>query len=228
MDGGLYSCGVCEDHPEDSIGIRTVTAPSQFAGNDKDFAELVAEVRRQLDPAARLPNWPFLTSSGFVTIYEYDRMLGGDFGLVVQALAQTHGDRLVTVVGLDPPAAYYGDGYGFLPGFRIADDLVAASYGAALRYEPGGDPTGAMAFTINVVGIVGSSGAWSAWGQRDWEIGLVLTPESQGPWLQQPVPWFGPDVDLDSIRSPAGWGTSLAAEDRSTFWRNVRERGSGL
>lgn len=107
------------------------------------------------------------------------------------------------------------------------DESLRESYAAGLHYEPGGDPTGALAHTINVIGIAGSSGAWSAWGQRDWEIGLLLTPESQGPWLQQPVRWFGRDIDLDSVRSPAGWGVSLGDRERSTFWLNVRERGSG-
>jgi hypothetical protein len=188
---------------------------------------LLAELRGELDPTARLPEWPFLANSGFVTIYEYDRLLGGSFGTVLHALAQFHDDRTVTVVGLDPPTAYYSDEYGYLPAFQITRDSIVDAYAEALRYEPGGDATGAMAFTVNVVGIVGSSGAWSAWGQRDWEIGLVLTDEAQGPWLEGQVAWFGRDVDLDSIRSPAGWGASLSEEERFTFWRNIRERGSG-
>jgi hypothetical protein len=182
-----------------------VSAP-EFAKNNEAFAELVAEIQHQLDVGVRLPEWPFLARSGFVTIYEYDRLLGGAFGSVVQALAGHYGDRTVAVVGVDPPVAYYRDAYGFLPGFRMAADFVEEQYAAGLRHEPGGDPTGALAFTVNVIGMAGSSRAWSAWGQRNWEIGLLLTSESQGPWLEQAVPWFSRDVDLDSIRSPEDGG----------------------
>lgn len=201
--------------------------PGEFAASDGAFREALVALGRQIDPAVRLPSWPFLASSGFVTIYEFDRFVGGAFGKVPQALAAAYGDDTVTVVGLEPPAGYYRDGYGYLPAFWGAGYSFADVYAEALRYEPGGDATGAMAFSINVLGIVGSSGSWSAWGQRDWEIGLVLTREADGPWLEQPVPSLGRDVDLDSIRSPAGWGVPLSDADRSEFWRNVRERGSG-
>lgn len=204
-----------------------MSSSGEFVIGNDSYDEALGDLQRQIDPAVRLPSWPFLAGSGFVTIYEFDRLLGGDFGTVLQALAQVHGDETVTVVGLDPPADYYSDNYGFLPAFRVAGDSVADTYGTALYFEPGGDATGAMGFTINILGMVGSSGCWSAWGQRDWEIALVLTREEHGPWLEQPVPWFGRDVDLDSIRSPAGWGVPLSEEERSTFCRNVRERGSG-
>lgn len=215
------------ENTEESGGVPTMSAPSEFAADSDTFAEMLEDAQRQLDLAARLPHWPFLARSGYVTIFEYDRLMGGSFGTVVQALAHAHDDRTVTVVGLEPAPAYYRDGYGYLPAFRIAGEPATERYAAALCYEPGGDPTGAMAYSINVLGIVGSSNSWSVWGQRDWEIGLVLAPAPEGPWLQQPVPWFGREVDLDSIRSPVGWGSSLSEDERSMFWRNLRERGSG-
>jgi len=227
MDGRLYSRRLHRYDPQDSVGVFVMNPASEFAASDAAFGEAMLTLRRLIDPTVRLPNWPFLASSGFVTIYEFDRFLGGDFGKVLQSLAVAFGDDTVTVVGLDPPADYYRNGYGFLPAFWSAGNSFADAYGEALRYEPGGDATGAMAFSINVLGIVGSSGSWSAWGQRDWEIGLVFAREANGPWLEQGVPWFGRDVDLDSIRSPAGWGIALSDADRSEFWRNVREHSSG-
>lgn len=204
-----------------------MTTAVRFAESAEAFAGLQAALQVQLDTAARLPDWPFLTPSGFVTIYEYDRILGGTFGAVLETLAQVYADQVVTVVGLDPPQAYYWDEYSCFPGFQIDRSSLSDGYAIGLRHEPGGDPTGAMAYTTNILGLTGSSGAWSVWGQREWEIGLLLTPESEGPWLRAPVPWFGRNVDLDSIRSPAGWGVSLGEKERSTFWRNLRERGSG-
>lgn len=204
-----------------------MSEPGGLVTSESAFAELLVDVQRQLDTSVRLPDWPFVAPTAFATIYEYDRMLGGSFGLVVKALALTHGDRSVAVVGIEPPVSYYRPEYGLFPGFRIPPDSSDEDYAANLRYEPGGDPTGAMAFTTNVLAIAGTSGAWAIWGQRDWEVGLLVTPQREGPWLEQPVPAFGRDVDLESIRSPAGWGTSLSDEVRSRFWQNVRDRGSG-
>lgn len=100
-------------------------------------------------------------------------------------------------------------------------------YGDGLRHEPGGDPTGAMAYTLNVMTVSGSSGAWAVWGQRDWEIALLLTRDPGGAWRDAGVPWFGHDVGLDSIRAPSGWGMPLSGEKVAAFQAHLRERGSG-
>jgi hypothetical protein len=55
------------------------------------------------------------------------------------------------------------------------------------------------------------------WGQRDWEIALLLTQDESGPWAAVPVPAFGRDIDLASIRSPDGWGVTL---NERTFRRS--------
>jgi hypothetical protein len=198
-----------------------------FADNEDSFAALVKVVNAQLDTARRLPDWPFKLLDGFALIYEYDRILGGDFGSVISGLVSACGDEVITVVGLEPPPSYYRDAYNFYPGFQLPGSRVSDGYGEGLRYEPGGDPTGAMADTLDVVAITGASGAWSVWGQRDWEIGLLLTRDLGGAWLGDDVPWYGHDVDLASIRSPAGWGMPLSEAQLETFEKNLRERGSG-
>jgi hypothetical protein len=191
------------------------------------FVELKRVLAGSLDLSARLPNWPFRAESGYVTIYEYDRVLGSSFGAVLQALADAHGDVTVAAIGLSPEPAYYRREYGFFPGFETAGASVGVDYGVGVRWEPGGDPTGSLGDTLDVIAIAGASGAWSVFAQRDWELGLLLTPNPVGAWLHSGVPWFGRDIDLDSIRSPSGWGASLSQIDLATFWRHVRERGSG-
>jgi hypothetical protein len=204
-----------------------VTIPPYIAESQDEFSELEAELQQQIHTSARLPDWPFRAISGFVTIYEYDRILGSTFGTVLEALSDAYGDDTVTVIGLEPEMAYYRDEYSYFPGLRIARASIRDGYGEGLRREPDGDPTGALAYTVNVVGMVGASGVWSIWGQRDWEIGLLLTPDSSGRWLKAPVPWFDREIDLDSIRSPSGWGVHLSDQERSMFWQNVQDRGSG-
>lgn len=200
---------------------------ARFAVDQVEFNRLARSVAATLDPEARLPAWPFRPDGAFTHIVEFDRVLGGDFAAVLAALAQAYGDRNVTTVVLDPDLRYYSEAYGLLPGFQVEASSLEKGYNDGLRHEPGGDPTGALAYTANVISIVGSSGAWSVWGQRDWEIALLCTPHDSGPWLSASVPVFGRDLDLDSIRSPAGWGMVLSEEDLRTFWRNVQARGSG-
>ena len=204
-----------------------MTMDPRFADSDSSFSELVKVINARMSPASRLPDWPFKSPYGFAVIYEYDRILGRDFGSVISSLVSASGDAMVTVVGFEPSPSYYRDAYNFYPGFQVPGRNVRDGYGEGLQYEPGGDPTGAMGDTLNVVAITGTSGAWSVWGQRDWEIGLLLTRDRGGAWLGDDVPRYGHDVNLASIRSPAGWGMPLSDAQIETFEENLRERGSG-
>lgn len=199
-----------------------------FFRSAEDFRLGLQDLDRSLDCRVKLPQWPFRAPSGWVRIYEYDRVLGSDFGTVLGALAEEYRDQDLSIVTLDPQMSYFRYEYGFYPGFQVLGHDASERYGHGLRHEPDDDPTGALAYTANVVGISGSSGAWSIWAQRDWEIGLLLTRDRIGTWCDQSVPSFSSDVDLASIRSPRGWGMPLSDSDLAMFWRNIRERGSGL
>lgn len=201
-------------------------ARPRFPVDSAEFTHLKGLVGQCIDTSCRLPDWPF-RATGFLTICEYDRVLGGQFGRALEALAADFGDTEIHVTGIEPEVSYFRDGYGIFPAFSLDSDSCASGYEAGLRYEPGGDPTGALGDSLNVVAIIGSSGAWSVWAQRDWEIGLLLTAAASGSWKTIDVPWFGPDVDLDSIRSPAGWGLTLTDGDLATFRRHIQERGCG-
>lgn len=199
---------------------------AKFATDRIEFDRLAQSVGAVVELGARLPAWPFRPQAAFSQVIEYDRVLGGDFAAVLVALAQAYGDHTVATVVLDPDVRYYSEEYGTLPGFQVETASLEAGYGEGLRYEPDGDPTGALAYTANVIAIAGSSGQWALWGQRDWEIALLCTPHDAGPWLRTAVPIFGRDLDLDTIRSPAGWGVALSQEELREFWQNVRSRGS--
>lgn len=174
----------------------------------------------------RFPNWPFRDAHGYTVIFEYDRVLGGGFGEVLAELADAHGDEAVTAVGVDPSPSIYREG-GFFPAFSVPGGSIRTGYNDAMWFEPGVDVVYCLAITLNMIAITGSSGAWAVFARRDWEIGLLLTPEPTGPWLDTSVAWFDRDIDLDEIRSPAGWGMPLSDADREEFARQIRERGSG-
>jgi hypothetical protein len=227
VDSGLHALRRVRCHAQDPVGVHALSGLPRFPSDPAEFAEVVDSVSRSVDSSRRLPDWPFRAPGGFLTIYEYDRVLGGQFGRVLESLAADFGDSDVYLMGVVPEASYYVDSYDRFPAFRVGRGSLEASYGAGMRHEPNGDPTGALGDSLDVVVMAGSSGAWSIWAQRDWEIGLLLTPVPSGSWRSTDVPSFDRDTDLNSIRSPAGWGLALSEGDLATFWRNARERGSG-
>lgn len=188
-----------------------------------DFDGLLREVSEYLDVGVRLPVLPFKARGRVVLICEFDRTVGGDFGEVVASLAAVHRDDAVTVVVLDPDAGYYRTFYQCTPGFRLSRSSLAESYRSRMWHEPLGDPTGAIGHSANVFAIVGSSGAWALWAQRDWELGILMVPNPVGPWREVGIPFFDPQHDFDDLRAPAGWGMPLSDEVVAQFRSNIRE-----
>ena len=199
----------------------------KWAETEGRYRAMKGALGKRVDLASSLPDWPFLTPSGFLTIFEYDRVTGGGFGSVIHSLADVYGDDWIIVIATDPGPATYRDSYQVFPAFEIASADVASGYGDGMWFEPGGDPTGALELWVDRLAIFGTSNRWTVWADRGWEIGLLLTPDESGPWLDQDVQGFHPSIDLATIRSPAGWGVPLRDGDIRRFQRNVVNRGSG-
>lgn len=118
---------------------------------------------------------------------------------------------------LEPdPFAYYLRHFQNWPGFRIATDDLLDGYWRFLAHEPGGDPTGAIKYTANVVTLVGSTRTWSVWGQRDWDLALVHSQAEERPWLDGDVPFVSAREALSTFTEPPGF-TPLTASERSIF-----------
>lgn len=191
------------------------------------FRSILADIRRLVDPDARLPAWPFLAPTGVVDICQYSNAIEGPFGPVLQSLVDYHGDASVNLVVLDPSPRYYRDGYGSYPAFRVAGSGLASTFWDLVAHEPRNDPTGAVIYTADVVAIVGSSGQWSVWGERSWDLSIVLSQTEGGPWLSCGVPFVPVEEALSDFTMP-DFKTPLPDNVRSEFLRNIRERRSGV
>ncbi len=192
--------------------------------NDQN-SQLLGEVRALLETESRLPDWPFRAASGNVDVCQYGHAIEGSFGPVLQALVDTHGDVSVTGATLDPSPAYYREHYGTYGSFRISGPGIGEAYWDAVAYEPQDDPTGALTFTANVVAIVGSSGQWSVWAERSWDLALVMSQYSDGPWLSRGVAFVPVEKALADFTEP-DFKTPLGADQRAEFLRNVRRAGT--
>lgn len=170
-----------------------------YAQDDEQHGQLLGEVSELLAVDCRLPDRPFRASSGHVDVCQYGHAVEGSFGPVVQALADVHGDESLTVVTLDPSPAYYREHYGTYGSFRVSGPGIGDAYREAVAYEPQGDPTGAVTFTADVVAMVGSTGLWSVWAERSWDLALVMSQHPAGSWLASGVPFVAVETALDDF-----------------------------
>jgi hypothetical protein len=159
-----------------------VTARPYYPADASTFEQILGDVTRTLDLKVRLPAWPFRAARGNVDICQFSPAVEGPFGAVLQALVDVHGDTTVSLVALEPTPAYYRDNYGSYPAFIVPGENVAHSYWNAVSRPPGEDPTGSLAYTANVVGIAGGTGAWAVWAERSWDLALVVSQVAKGPW----------------------------------------------
>ena len=204
-----------------------MTTGLHFPKSSDEFAHYVDEVKASLNITLRLPDWPFLAATGYVTACEFDQLLGSTFVPVVEALSEQFGDEAVTMVVVDPSPEYYQREYSFFSSFRVDRNALQQGYWAGLSHEPNQNPTGAIAYTANTVALVGSSHKWAVWGQRDWEVALLLTPVKEGQWLDAGVSFVDTRRALAELRSPTGWGSALPVADIATLLDHIAQHGTG-
>jgi hypothetical protein len=185
--------------------------------------EFVAEVLTEVDENKRLPDWPFRKRSGHVRISEWGQH-GGGLGPVLRALTEAYHDEHVTVAVLEPEPDYYERSYAHAGAFRTDAASLPDRYVEQMFHEPSGDPTGALFYTARVLGITGSSHQWAVWGQQDWELVLLLTPDGLGPWLDAGIPFLGPREALDTFSPPRGWGHPTSDAEAAAFVQNIDQR----
>ncbi|WP_084125979.1 hypothetical protein [Demequina sp. NBRC 110054] len=191
----------------------------------QSFARILGELAQVLHPDTRLPNWPFEVPEGHADVCQFDHAISGPFGAVLQDLVDTYGDATVSVAVFDPTPDYYRESYGSYPAFTTAGRTVSETFWGAVSYEPGGDPSGSVAYTANVVGIAGSSGEWAVWAERSWDIAIVLSRHSGGRWLSAGVEFVSVEAALADFTEP-DFKVPLSDRARSTFLHNIRMRGS--
>lgn len=147
------------------------------------------------------------------------------FGAVLQALVDAHGDTTVSHIVLEPTPGYYRENYGCYPGFTIPAQGIAEGYWSAVAHEPEGDPTGAVAYTANVIGIAGSSGAWAVWGERSWDLAIVVSQFVSGPWTSLGVSFVSAESALADFTEP-DFKVPLSEDGRAQFLANAKARGT--
>jgi hypothetical protein len=216
----------CRVRARDGIRVRAVTDPHFYPVDRDSFGQIRGAVAQVLDLDCRLPDWPFTVPVGNADVCQFDLAIAGTFGPVLQRLVDAHGDTSVSLVVLEPTPDYYRENYGSYPAFTIPGQNIAETYWGVVAYEPDDDPTGAVIFTADVVGIVGSSARWAVWAERSWDIAIVLSQHVGGAWLSAPDLNFAPvDIALEDYTEP-DFKIPLTDEARSTFLHNVRTRGT--
>lgn len=196
-----------------------------YPSDVKAFESVVQDITSVVISSARLPQWPF-RSSGFAHFCTYDEALEGSFSRPLQALVDSHGDETVSFVVLDPTPQYYREYYTSYPVFRVPAQGIEETHWEHVSFWQGGLATGAPIHTADVFAITGSSKRWVVWGQRAWDMGIVLSDEEHGGWEHAGVEFVSGEDALQDWTEPALG--PLAEAVRDTFTKSLRERGSGI
>lgn len=195
-----------------------------IAQYDTEFKAMWTEVASCIEPKARLPTWPFLAAQGHADFTDWYAVLHGQFAPVLEALMNAHGDKYCTLAVLDPEPEYFRDAYAFLAAMQFQIGTLDSSYWDGISFRPGGDPTGAIAESANVVGIVGSTRGWAVWATRSWGLALVLSSVVCGPWTATGM--FVPAEVAVAELVQTSWRVPLPEQDIAEFLAAVQERGT--
>lgn len=192
--------------------------------NADEFATCQADVVAVLDLTSRLPELPFRVSGGEIRIAQYEHLLGTDFVPVLAGLADDHGDAAVTIVVVDPDPAYYVKQYSHFPAVRLERAALPERYWEGISYEPSGDPTGAIAYTADVVAVAGATRGWAVWGQRDWDLVLIHSTAPAGPWADTSVPFVSAEEAVQDFTFASSGEVSLAEPEIAALLKNLDGR----
>ena len=133
----------------------------------------------------------------------------------------------MTVVVMDPDPSYYAEHYLHFPAVRFERAALPERYWEGIAYEPSGDPTGAIAYTANVVAVAGTTRGWAVWGQRDWDLVLVHSTARAGSWADSSVPFVSPAEAVQDFTFASKREVSFAEPELAALLRNLDAHGAG-
>ncbi|MDQ8707122.1 hypothetical protein RCO28_32310 [Streptomyces sp. LHD-70] len=187
-----------------------------FVTGSEHYAEVSSAVGNVFDVGARLPDQVFKRVAGDYLFCEFDIVLSPEIWPALTAMARWHGDDRVELLALDPSRDnFYVPDYGVHPAISLPVDTDSDGYWEAIGYEPGGDVMGSIAISANVVAIVGPSGNWGCWGERDAEVAVFSGfPSAAGraEWRDRFGPFLEAPEALDSYLSMAFRGRTVPDE----------------
>ena len=180
----------------------------RFPKDNSEMEAIESAVSRSCLLDAEFPSWPF-RMQGSVVVYSLFEVLGPRFGTVLEDLVARFGDAEICVLGWngDDYLATYG-GY---PGFRLdGEDMVSSFWAGLFTNQPNeSNKYNAGETLYDYIAIAGESRQWAVWGQRDWDIALlVVSGEIDGIGIR--LPGRGVDVLTDPDYVVMGFGISRA------------------
>lgn len=85
-------------------------------------------------------------------------------------------------------------------------------YWAAIGFEPDGDAPGSISISANVVALIGASGKWGCWGERDPEVAVFRgfpDAAARSEWCARFSPFLDVSGALESYLPMAFGGRSV-------------------
>ncbi|WP_146771108.1 hypothetical protein [Prauserella muralis] len=146
-----------------------------FIESESELRQISSRLHRIVDPSSSLPDWPFIPVEGEVDICEDVEFSGDDFAVALAEIAKVHRDKSLYFVTLD--------GGDMRPCFSLAVEEIPRGYRAAVGHEPVEELNGgSIRDAVTIFAIFGDSTKWAVWGDRNWEVLVVYSPEVRRPW----------------------------------------------
>ena len=170
----------------------------------------------------RLPEPIFGDGFDKFSFLEFDRMFAPGFWNLIAACAALAGDTEVSVIVHDPePEAYYYSNFRRYGAFRFGRGTSAEEYSKALAAEPEGSPADAMLYRAGVVSWCGNSTTWGFWGERDLDIGIAATRQTDMSWpAAKTSQWFSCEEALSELVAPSFRSKTVPEKFAAKFRKN--------
>lgn len=200
------------------------TQGAPFAQNESEYAYLLARLEESVALRSQLPDDPFRID-GQIDVCQFTWALSGEFGSVLAKLVDEAQDQEVWGMALKPdPIGYYRSLYGIFPAFTLSGaDVSWESYWRTISFEPEDDPTGAIAYTADVIALCGSRGTWAVWADRRWDLTLIASPIMNRSWRSVEIPFVSARQALDWFTEP-DFASPLPDATREAFLQMIKQR----
>jgi len=145
----------------------------------EDFKNVQDLLAKSFNIHENLPEQVFKAHLTQFIFLEFDLIRSSLFWSGLQFLFQVGGDNLIFLAVLDPdPQAYYFHHFNRYPVIRISPTDSESDYGNDLHSEPPGSPADSIASNSTIVTLIGDSGKWAIWADRDYDIGILAFDKS--------------------------------------------------
>ncbi|MFE7532641.1 hypothetical protein ACFU7Y_44210 [Kitasatospora sp. NPDC057542] len=141
---------------------------------DRDgYLDIRSRSASVFDLDARLPDQVFREDAGDSLFCEFDAVLTQEFWPALCAMARWHGDDRIELLVLEPGLdEFYLPECRTYPAMSLSVDAGVDDYWEKIGFTSDDDFAESIAISAKAIAVIGPSGRWGCWGERDPEVAI--------------------------------------------------------